>query len=234
MRQSLSAPIRLSIICSLLTLLMLSSSRMYAAQSVCGVEPAGTTYSYVDGDMKDSQSLQLTRSMKDHATLQVIICAGKVLVVPALDGRLHLSIELQGTPAKDMTSFVRAIESQGDNAIVSLAYPKNLHPHIVLRVPLDKPSQMIINLGTGELSMRGDAIQGDCRIDVGIGKLTLYLRGDSEYSKLDTHVGLGSFRDHRSDKATAHLSTQQLFRGKGGRELSANVGIGSMELRTEE
>jgi hypothetical protein len=219
----------------LLTLLVAHPPHLFAAQNDCDAGPTGSTYSYVQGDVKDSRSLQLTRSFKGKGKLQIVICSGEVRILPAGDGRIHLSVELRETPAMDMTAYVRKIESQDDGAIVSLAYPKDLHPNIVLRVPPDKPLHTVINLGSGELSIRGDALQGDRQFDVGAGKLTLLLRGGGEYSTLAAKVGLGSFHDQRPGGTSVHsFTTQQILQGKGAGEIDANVGIGSIELRPEE
>jgi hypothetical protein len=215
-------------------LILFTLRPVFAAQNACEVGPAGSTYSYVKGDVKDSRSLQLTRSFNSKGTLQNMICAGEVRILPARDGLMHLSIELREALSTDMTAFVRTIESQDDNAVISLAYPKNLRPYIILGLPPDRQLHTVINLGVGELSVRGDAIQGDRQIDVGAGKLTIYLHGDGEYSTLKANVGLGSFHDRRPGGVSAHFSTRQVLRGKGAGQIDANVGSGSIELRREE
>ncbi|RZU40516.1 hypothetical protein [Edaphobacter modestus] len=69
---------------------------------------------------------------------------------------------------------------------------------------------------------------------MGVGKVTIYLRGTEEYSELQANVGMGSFHDRRPGGTSAHLGTKQVFRGKGTGQIAANVGVGSIELRPEE
>src|ERR1700685_2671352 len=182
---------------ALLILLVMSRSRKLTAQNPCGVRPSGSNYSYVKGDESDSRHLQLTRSLNMKGTLQVTICAGTVRILPSKDSQVHLSVELGRISTVDTTAFVRKIEAHDDSAFISLSYPKELHPFIVLRMPPGDPLHTAIKLGTGELSVRGDAIHADRQFSVGVGKLTIYLRGDEEYSTLEANVALGSFHDRR-------------------------------------
>ncbi|WP_157466871.1 hypothetical protein [Edaphobacter aggregans] len=225
---------------ALLILFAFSSSHPPAAQAqetqnTCTAQPPITSYRPIAADQKDPQHLQLERDFHTKGPLEIKICAGEVHIFPSQDQHLHLNISLRKAPGSSITVYIRQIESDDNKTIVYLAYPKDLSPSITLRIPSNAPLQSDIMLDTGNLGIRGDAIPGDRQIHVGVGHVTLYLRGD-EYSELQTNVGIGNVHDHRQSGTSTHLgiATKQALRGKGDGKITANVGVGSIELRPEE
>lgn len=185
-------------------------------------------------DLMTERSLELTRSFNGRGKLTIAICAGDVRILPSLDAQFHLKVDLESRPSVLTDHFVRKADIQNNRAEISLEYPKDLHPTITLRVPTDPTLQSEINLGVGRLSIRSDALRGDRELKVGTGHITIFLRGDTEYTELVTRVGMGSIHDRRPGGKSTHFSASRTLQGHGNGTIAALVGVGSIELSPEE
>jgi hypothetical protein len=219
----------------ILTTAMVGQARASAVENTCNSETAvKSTYHRAADDIVAERSLEIARPFNGQGKLEVVLCAGEVRILPSRDGRMHLKVEVKSRPKDAMDSFVRRVETQDGKADISLAYPKDLHPFITLRVPSDAGLNSEINLGVGHIKIRGDALHGDRELNVGVGHVTIFLRGDTEYSKLFASVGMGSFHDRRPQGAAKHFSVSRKQQGQGNGRIVASVGVGSIELRPEE
>jgi hypothetical protein len=217
-----------------LSMLMASQERASAIVNPCNTGTVESTFHRAANDIVSEQALEIARPFNGQGQLEVVICTGEVRILPSLDGRLHLKVDVKNRPKGAMDTFVKKVGTRDGKADISLAYPKDLHPFITLRVPSDVRLHSEINLGVGHIDIRGDALRGDREMNVGTGHITIFLRGDSEYSELVASVGMGSFHDRRSQGTSKHVSVSRKQRGQGNGQIVASVGVGSIELRSEE
>jgi len=225
-----------SVIWAFVALSVLTVNRAYAADisDNCDTSMVTDSYHHANGDVSTERSLEITRPNNGKGRLNVTVCTGNLRILPALDGQLHLKIDVEGRPIGSMDRFVRKVEVQNDNADISLAFPKDLHPTITLRIPMDTETRSEIEVGGGQLNLRGDALHGDRELTVGSGHIKIFLRADTEYSQLVANVGMGNLHDRRPGRRSIHLSASRTEQGSGSGRIIAFVGFGSIELNPEE
>ncbi len=210
-----------------LSMLMASQERASAIVNTCNTGTVEFTYHRAANDIVSEQALEVARPFNGQGQLEVVICTGEVRYPPivgwppASEGRTSRTVR-KGA----MDTFVRKVDTRDGKADISLAYPKDLHPFITLRVPSDVQLHSEINIGVGHIDIRGDALRGDREMNVGTGHITIFLRGDSEYSERVASVGMGSFHDRRSQGTSKHVSVSRKQRGQGNGQIVASVGVG--------
>jgi hypothetical protein len=119
----------------------------------------------------------------------------------------------------------------GDRASIDLKLPKHQNNHQGARVTISIPAQtdLKLELGVGDLSIRG--IEGNKDLHVGIGQLTVGVTDSAKYSDVRTATKIGDAEDavfHQHSGGffpkTQHTSLQGIYK------LHATVGIGEVDV----
>ncbi len=200
----------------------------------CSQPPKESHYAPLAGEVEDGSHFSVQRPFYGAERLELNVCAGELRVRRSNDGQLHLSVVTDKQPELKMRAYVRTIDVNGARATISLDFPGNVHPVVVLQVPATANLHSEINLGKGTLEFFADQVSGSRNLNVGYGHATLYLEGDRDYSRLQANVGMGSFHDHRPGGGSAHFSSSHDLTGKGVAPIEINVGMGSLDLQPAE
>jgi hypothetical protein len=184
-------------------------------------------------DLPKPDSLVVSKSMPAKGTLVMEANVGEVRVIRSDE---ETTIRLQIEPeafydASTVQSWVRRFDVAGDRASIDLKLPKHQNNHQGARVTISIPAQtdVKLELGVGDLSIRG--IEGNKDLHVGIGQLTVGVTDSAKYNDVRTATKIGDAEDavfHQHSGGffpkTQHTSLQGIYK------LHATVGIGEVDV----
>ena len=196
----------------------------------CGEPPGPSHYVAQSGDTEDAQHLAVERTFTGQGKLELNVCSGELRIERGHGDKLKLRIETGAQPSMKMRAYVKTLDVAGDHATISLEFPHNLHPVVVLELPSSASLSSEINLGAGKLYFDADGIHGDREVNLGAGEANLAMLGDRGYASFEANVGLGSFHDHRPGGTSSHFIISREYQGKGEGSLEVNVGAGSIDI----
>jgi hypothetical protein len=187
-------------------------------------------------ELPKPKPLVMTRSLPANGTLVVEMNVGELRVVRNDEQKMvRLSIEPEAFYDDDtVQSWVRRFDVAGDRASIELKLPKHQNNHEGARVTISLPSQtdLKLELGVGELSVKG--IEGNKDLHVGIGQLTVGVTDRAKYNEIRTATKIGDAEDavfHQQSGGffpkTQHSSLQGIYK------LNATVGIGQVTVVQE-
>jgi hypothetical protein len=215
-------------ICSVVLLGMGIAAR--AENNNCGEPPDPSHYVAQSGDTEDAQHLAVERTFTGQGHLEFNMCSGELRIERGHGDRLKLRIETGEAPSLKMRAYVKTLDVTGDHATISLEFPHNVHPVVVLELPSSESLASEINLGAGKIYFDGDGVKGDRKLNLGAGDANLTMWGDRDYASFEANVGMGSFHDHRPGGGSSHFIISRNYQGKGQGNLEVNVGAGSIEI----
>jgi hypothetical protein len=184
-------------------------------------------------DLPKPQSLVMSKNLAANGTLVLDMNVGEVRIVRSDEQKtICLTIEPHGFyDDATVQSWVRRFEVAGDRASIELKLPKHTDNHDGARVTISLPSEtdLKLQLGVGELSVKG--IEGNKDLHVGIGQLTVGIKDSAKYNEIRTGTKIGNAQDgifhQHSDgffPKTQHSSLQGIYK------LNATVGIGDVNV----
>jgi hypothetical protein len=201
-----------------------------AENNNCGEPPDPSHYVAQSGDTEDAQHMAVERSFTGHGHLEFNMCSGELRIERGHGDKLKLRIETGDTPSLKMRAYVKTLDVTGDHATVSLQFPHQTHPVVVLELPSSTSLASEINLGAGKLYFDADGVKGDRKLNLGAGDANLTMWGDRDYTSFEANVGMGSFHDHRPGGGSSHFIISRHYQGKGEGTVEVNVGAGSIEI----
>ena len=196
----------------------------------CGEPPGPSHYVAQSGDTEDAEHLAVERTFTGQGKLELNVCSGELRIDRGHGDKLKLRIETGATPSLKMRAYVKTLDVAGDHATISLEFPHNLHPVVVLELPSSASLSSEINLGAGKLYFDADGVRGNREVNLGAGEANLMMLGDRGYASFEANVGMGSFHDHRPGGTSSHFIISREYQGKGEGKLEVNVGAGSIDI----
>lgn len=149
--------------------------------------------------------------------------------------RLEINTDQDGDE-QTVASWVTRFDVAADRAALNIRIPKehqhcdNCSTNIVLYVP--SHSALEVNLGVGDLAVRG--VQGDKDIHVDVGDLKIAIADPNEYGHVETHTRIGDINDFMNHGGeSGFLGKSEDFTLHGRFHLKATVGIGDLDVRQE-
>jgi hypothetical protein len=184
-------------------------------------------------ELQKPAPLIISKSLPANGTLVLEMNVGELRVIHSDDEKtICLSIEPQEFyDDATVQSWVRRFDVAGDRASIELKLPKHENNHQGARVIISLPHQtdLKLELGVGELSVKG--IEGNKDLHVGIGQLTVGVTDGAKYSDIRTGTKIGDaadgvFHQHSGGffPKTQHSSLQGIYK------LHATVGIGQVDV----
>jgi hypothetical protein len=184
-------------------------------------------------DLPKPDSYVVTKSLPANGTLVLEMNVGEAKVIRTDEpNMIRLTIEPQAFyDQATVQSWVRRFDVAGDRASIDLKLPKHQNNHQGAVVTISVPAQtdLKVELGVGELSVKG--IEGNKELHVGIGDLTVGVTDSAKYNDIRTGTKIGDAQDavshQRSDgffPKTHHTSLQGIYK------LDARVGIGDVNV----
>jgi hypothetical protein len=184
-------------------------------------------------DLPKPDSYVVTKSLPANGTLVLEMNVGEAKVIRTDEpNMIRLTIEPQAFyDQATVQSWVRRFDVAGDRASIDLKLPKHQNNHQGAVVTISVPAQtdLKVELGVGELSVKG--IEGNKELHVGIGDLTVGVTDSAKYNDIRTGTKIGDAQDavshQRSDgffPKTHHTSLQGIYK------LDASVGIGDVNV----
>ena len=201
-----------------------------AESNTCGQPPDESHYVPQSGDTEGAQHLAIERTFSGAGHLELNVCAGELRNERGHGDKLQLRVETGSTPNLKMRAYVKTLEVNGEQAVISLQFPNKVHPVVILELPSTISLKTEVNLGAGKLLFHADEIKGNRELNVGAGNALLMLNGDHDYASFEANVGMGSFHDHRAGGGSAHFVVSKDFTGIGSGQLEVNVGAGSIDV----
>lgn len=184
-------------------------------------------------DLPKPSPLVISKSLPANGTVVLEMNVGEVRVVRADEQKtIRLKIEPQAFyDDATVQSWVRRFDVAGDRASIDLKLPKhqNNRDGAVVTVSVPAQTDLKLELGVGDLSIRG--IEGNKDLHVGIGQLTVGVTDGAKYNDVRTGTKIGDAEDavfHQHSGGffpkTQHTSLQGIYK------LHATVGIGQVDV----
>lgn len=184
-------------------------------------------------ELPKPNSLVISKTLPANGTLVMEMNVGEVRVIRGDEQKtIRLTIEPQAFyDDATVQSWVRRFDVAGDRASIDLNLPKHQNNHEGARVTISLPAQtdLKLELGVGDLSVKG--IEGNKDLHVGIGQLTVGVTDGAKYNDISTGTKIGDAEDavfHQHSGGffpkTQHSSLQGIYK------LHATVGIGQVDV----
>ena len=210
-----------------------ASRTCLADDNSCGGESKPSTYHAQPGDVSDSTSLDVSRSVAGTDHIEINVCNGELRIEPAWSAERASALRVQvSSPGADqnLARYLQDFEVSGGKAIVSVRIPGKYHAIVTITVPEQLKGGSQVNLGAGTLLLHEDRLKGDWQANVGAGKLMVFLNGDMDYATLQANVGMGRFKDERPGGGNRYTVISRSMSGSGAGKVELNVGAGEIDL----
>jgi|SRR5579863_2258075 len=181
------------------------------------------------GDQNSGNHLQLSRKIATAAAIDIDVCSADLAVIGSKSDVLQITLDI-ANPAPKMTAvdYVWKLDVNSGEVKLQLRLPKHAQAKVLVAVPVGTPN-LKVNLVRGDLTFETDRISGDRDINVVHGHVDIEANPDS-FASMHVNTVMGSFHDHRLNKA-AHGLVSQSVEGTGKGSVNVNVVMGSVDLK---
>ncbi|HTV54556.1 MAG TPA: hypothetical protein VMI06_06545 [Terriglobia bacterium] len=182
--------------------------------------------------------LVMEKALAAGGTVVLTLNVGDLKVLPVEgDRRVRLEIDTRGeVDRQTVSSWVTRFDVAGDRATLDIRTPKNRHNcencdiEVVLYVPAQ--SALELNVGVGDVTIRG--VRGDKDLHVDVGDLKIALSDPDDYGHVETRTRIGDVNDFLNKGGeSGFLGKSEDFSLHGRFHLKATVGIGDLDVQHE-
>jgi hypothetical protein len=185
-------------------------------------------------DLPTPKPLVISKNLPEKGTLVMEVNVGEVRIVRSDEEKtIRMTIDPRAFyDDATVQSWVRRFDVAGDRASIDLKLPshnENRHSSPSVTISIPAQTDLKVELGVGELSIKG--IEGNKDLHVGIGDLTVGVTSVAKYNEIRTGTKIGDANDAVSQQhsggffpKTQHTSLQGLYK------LHATVGIGDVNV----
>jgi hypothetical protein len=196
----------------------------------CETKQQPSNYQPRPGDISTSTQLDLARPFRGTGDFTINICTGELHIERVEHAsQLHLSVR-SSTADRTLGKYLQELDLAETNMILNLGVPSEFHPIVTLSIPSSATLHSTINLGAGTLELSAHHFAGDREINLGAGTARITLDGDRNYSSLQAHIGMGTFKDNRPGGHNSHFVVSRSMEGTGNGLLEVSVGAGEVVL----
>lgn len=181
--------------------------------------------------------LAMEKPLAAGGTVVLTINVADLKIVPAGADRVRLEIDADGEASQQtIASWVTRFEVAADRATLEIRTPKDRQHcndcdvHVTVYVP--QQSALKVDLGVGDLTVRG--VRGDKDLHVDVGNLKIAVADPDEYAHVETRTRIGDINDflgHGGD--SGFLGKSEDFTLHGRFHLRATVGVGDLQILQE-
>jgi hypothetical protein len=181
---------------------------------------------------EDCRTLEQSFEADALERVEIEVSVGELRVLPASDGRVHVTVEVCPRNGWFRRNTVEKAElrADSDGETLELALNRDRYEEDWV-VSMPAGLRLGADVGIGEVRIEG--LREDIALDLGIGDLSI--RGEAaHYGRVNGDVGIGEFHvdvpeeNARHSRALVSASADWKSAGKAG--IDADIGIGDAEI----